>query len=141
MTGSCSFCVCDQGWAGPGTLCGHDTDSDGWPDLALNCTEARCSVDNCIGVPNSGQEDSDMDGEGDSCDKDADNDGVANTKDNCPLIVNNNQRDSDSDGVGDQCDNCPGVRNHLQEDSDIDGQGYACDDDMDNDGVMNVKDN
>ena len=57
-------------------------------------------VDNCIGVPNSGQEDSDGDGEGDSCDNDADNDGVANTVDNCPHIANKNQTDFDSDGWG-----------------------------------------
>ena len=112
-TSTCGECQCDHGWAGPGTHCGPDADSDGWPDLALNCTEPRCAVDNCVGVPNSGQEDSDKDGEGDSCDNDADNDGVANTVDNCPHIANSNQTDSDSDGVGDRCDNCPAVRNSL----------------------------
>ena len=38
----CPQCKCSPGWAGPGTLCGPDADSDGWPDKALNCTEMFC---------------------------------------------------------------------------------------------------
>ena len=36
---------------------------------------------------------------------DFDNDGVANTIDNCPLVANPNQEDSDGDGIGDVCSN------------------------------------
>lgn len=59
-------------------ICGPDHDLDGWSDIALPCQSHRCRQDNCVGVPNSGQEDSDQNGIGDACDNDADKDGILN---------------------------------------------------------------
>lgn len=129
---------CHIGWAGNGKRCGIDTDSDGHPDDELVLEDNQIfAADNCRYVPNSGQEDADGDGIGDSCDEDADNDAVLNPSDNCPLHHNPQQEDTDrdgSDGYGDVCDNCPAIFNPDQRDIDGDGTGDACDNDMDNDG-------
>lgn len=96
-------CQCGVGWAGNGYKCGKDTDIDGYPDQNPHCRDKSCQQvllpsgistsfaphglrrcvlccpqDNCVFVPNSGQEDADGDGMGDACDEDADNDGVIN---------------------------------------------------------------
>jgi hypothetical protein len=73
------------------------------------------------------------------CRNDADNDGVADEDDNCPLDADSTQVDTDADGQGDACDpdddndgdldsadNCPIVANPGQEDSDGNGIGDAC---------------
>jgi hypothetical protein len=78
---------------------------------------------------------------------DIDQDGDANTVDNCPHDSNPTQADFDGDGHGDVCDpdddddtvvdatdNCPWHANTGQEDADLDGTGDACDDDVDADG-------
>lgn len=86
---------------------------------------------------------------GDACDPDADNDGVLNEVDNCPLIYNPDQMDSEPGGgdkhvsdlslhfdglqlmyciswkQGDACDNCPKIVNFDQSDVDKDGIGKS----------------
>lgn len=57
---------------------------------------------------------------------DADNDGIENTDDNCPLAHNISQSDQDGDSLGDACDNCPGIQNFDQADLDSNGTGDAC---------------
>jgi hypothetical protein len=74
-----------------GTL---DSDGDGVPD----------SSDNCPGIPNSTQTNTDGDSMGDACDPDDDNDGVADGSDNCPLVANGSQANNDADAQGDACD-------------------------------------
>ena len=74
---------------------------DGAPDADLICNgELAVDGDTCPSKPNAGQEDADGDGIGDSCDPDADNDGIDNRYDNCPLHANADQVDGDSDQVG-----------------------------------------
>jgi hypothetical protein len=74
---------------------------------------------------------------------DSDNDGVANSADDCVLIANADQADADHDGVGDACDVC-----QLDADNDQDNDGLcanqdACPsdprNDQDHDGVCDTE--
>ncbi len=69
--------------------------------------------DNCNGQTDESYPNCDGDSQADCVDADDDNDGVADTKDNCICGKNANQSDIDQDGKGDVCD------------SDMDGDGAA----------------
>jgi len=80
-------------------------------------------------------------------DPDSDNDGIADSLDNCPNDSNADQADNDNDGMGNVCDstpnggitdtdndgiedsndNCPNIANADQADNDNDGIGNVCD--------------
>ncbi|XP_052242642.1 uncharacterized protein LOC127852727 [Dreissena polymorpha] len=137
-------CVCKPGYAGPGNLCGLDSDNDGFPDVGIPCLDWGCKRDICRNIPNSMQEDIDGDSFGDNCDDDDDSDGRYDWLDNCQFVSNFNQTDADGDGVGDACDVCPSVSDPDQKDGDFNGVGDACDNndlDTDGDGVPDTSDN
>ncbi|XP_052265930.1 cartilage oligomeric matrix protein-like [Dreissena polymorpha] len=136
-------CVCKAGYAGPGNLCGLDSDNDGFPDVGIPCLDWGCKRDICRIISNSMQEDTDGDSFGDNCDDDDDSDGRYDWLDNCQFVSNFNQTDADGDWVGDACEDCRNVSNPYQKDVDLNGVGDACDpyNDTDGDGVPDTSDN
>ena len=117
-----------------GDACDADMDNDGicnevGPSFAGAAGGPPCpKPDNCQGVANPSQIDSDSDGRGNACDTcptaadtglDTDNDGLDNACD----------PDDDNDGVPDSSDNCPSVSNPNQRDINGNGIGQACDPD------------
>ncbi|MBP7146678.1 MAG: thrombospondin type 3 repeat-containing protein [Acidobacteria bacterium] len=85
----------------------ENADGDGYGD----------ECDFCPAVVEAVTRDLDGDGLGDVCDTDVDGDGQLNDVD----------ADDDNDGRPDASDNCPFVRNARQRDDDGDGQGNECD--------------
>lgn len=100
------------------------------------------------------QPDADLDGHGDVCDLNDDNDNFDDEVDRCPFFSSPDNGDNDEDGAGDPCDddddndgvldtcppgspegcmadNCQFVANVDQSDMDFDGDGDACDEFMD----------
>lgn len=103
----------------------EDADRDDVTDCEGDCNESDSTVypgaaELCDG------KDQDCDGIADDGLADADKDGFADCRDNCPSKSNPNQSDLDGDAVGDACDNCPEDSNPAQTDSDGDGIGDAC---------------
>ena len=119
-----------------------------YDSIALDCRVSF--LDNCPGMSNPDQADSDGDGLGDAC-EDSDGDGIIDGADNCPSEPNPEQEDGDGDDVGDVCDacmdsdgdefadpgfaseacpiedNCPAVASTSLLDRDQDGVGDVCD--------------
>jgi len=108
-----------------GVTCANDI-SCGWPgcyptavEFSSNCDDDDGDLvcndeDNCPGVANDVQTDSDGDSFGDACDvcpldplDDEDADGSCGDEDNCPGVVNDDQANADEDSFGDACDVCP----------------------------------
>jgi len=96
-------------------------------------------ADNCPGVFNPDQTDTDSDGLGDLCDSDDDNDGVLDEPDNCPIAVNPGQENADSqigNGTGIPGDDAT-VPNSA---GDLEGDACETDGDIDNDGIADASD-
>jgi len=138
---------CDSCKLGPAVNCGGvllDSDKDTVDNENDNCPRSK--------FPNPGQEDVDIDGIGDVCDKcildptnsctaaqecrecspDADGDGTLDNTDNCRSAPNADQLDTDADEVGDVCDDCPADDQNNCSPAEVDGDG---------DGLLNESDN
>ncbi len=123
-------------------LLAGDNDSDGIDGF----------VDNCLAIANSGQLDTDGDGQGNACDSDDDNDGVPDSSDALPLDAtetldadkdgngDNADPDDDNDTVADNLDNCKWIANTDQLNTDGEAGGNVCDSDDDGDGMLDVND-
>jgi hypothetical protein len=99
-------------------ICVTDTDGDGVLDAA----------DNCVSVSNANQLDTDVDGQGDACDADDDNDGTPDATDCAPLNAAIHPGATEvCDGLDNNCDNQTdeGLKTTFYRDGDSDGYGIA----------------
>jgi hypothetical protein len=126
-----------------GTACLYDEECDtpGQSDGICDLCGDRCVScdDNCPGVDNSSQLDTEFDGMGDACDPDDDNDGILDGSDTYPLDTDNDGFDNDIDPDDDN-DGMPDVSDPNPLDTDNDGEGNDIDDDDDGDGFLDVND-
>lgn len=92
------FYVCNNlNSSGLGRSCSiADFDNDGYTEGTPSPFFANYSrvCDNCPGIYNPNQSDSDFDGVGNACD-------------NCPAVYNPNQKDTNNNGIGDACEAAP----------------------------------
>ena len=105
-----------------------DLDGDGVPD----------PTDNCPGIENSDQLDTDDDGSGDACDEDIDGDGVINGDDTFPLDAEESV-DTDSDGIGNNADT-DDDNDGLDDATELENNTNPLDADSDGDGVSDLDD-
>lgn len=97
--------LCEDGDAcTAGDSCSQGACSSGF-EVVCNDNDA-CTRDYCDSIHGCVYDATDTDGDTvpDACDTDADNDGLANSVDNCPYAANPTQIDTDEDGVGNACD-------------------------------------
>ncbi len=154
----------DHDGDGTANACDTDDDNDGTLDVADGCpidplgivdvdNDGACDYnDNCPNTPNGplildadddgiAQRNTDGDAEGDACDTDDDNDGLADTLE-LGLMQGSTERlnpDTDGDGTLDGADAFP-LNPFESVDTDSDGIGDNTDGDDDNDGVLDVND-
>jgi hypothetical protein len=129
-----------------------DNDGDG----QTNADETACGSDPLNAASRAA--DNDSDNSPDCVDADDDNDGVADSSDNCPVNANANQANNDSDAQGNVCDadddndgqtdadetacgSNPLSAASKATDTDNDNRPDCVDPDDDNDGVLDTADN